>query len=395
MLFWLKLKKLVLVTLVLILFSSVAIVDFIEPVEAGVTIYIRADGSVEGTTTISTVDNVTYTFTDNIVSQSIIVERNNIVVDGADHIIQGTGAIISTGIFLHERSNVTIKNFEIEAFDLGICVDECSNNTLSGNNITSNKYGIYAVSSSNNNIYGNNITSNDDGIFLYSSSNNTLSGNNITSNKYGIYAVSSSNNNIYGNNITSNDDGIFLYSSSNNTLSGNNIRNNNRGIYLEDFSNNNSIVGNNVTANNYVGIAFYRSSQNSIYHNTFLGNNAHASCYNSKNIWDYGYPSGGNYWSNYTGADWNGDGIGDSPYVIDENNQDNYPLMSPWSSPRSPFWMQWWFWTIVAVVIVALVGAVYFLKKRKSSTPPITSTEAPQTVSARAYLIHMDYLLKF
>jgi len=59
------------------------------------------------------------------------------------------------------------------------------------------------------------------------------------------------------------------------------------------------------------------------------------------NIWDDGYPSGGNYWSDYTGADLcNGpyqnetgsDGIGDSPYIIDENNTDSYPLMNPWGT---------------------------------------------------------------
>lgn len=65
----------------------------------------------------------------------------------------------------------------------------------------------------------------------------------------------------------------------------------------------------------------------------------------SVNIWDNGYTSGGNYWHDYTGGDdyfgvqqnkLGSDGIGDTPYVIDESNRDNYPLMSPyeyWSNP--------------------------------------------------------------
>ena len=46
------------------------------------------------------------------------------------------------------------------------------------------------------------------------------------------------------------------------------------------------------------------------------------------NHWDNGYPSGGNYWSDYTGVD--GDGIGDTPYIIlGGDNQDWYPFMNP------------------------------------------------------------------
>jgi parallel beta-helix repeat protein len=121
-----------------------------------------------------------------------------------------------------------------------------------------------------------------------------------------------------------------------------NIRTSYTGIHLLSGSNN-SIVGNNIT--NCVGEGItLESSNNTIYHNNFI-NNTKQVWTDSTNFWDDDYPSGGNYWSDYSDVDlyWGShqnetgsDGIGDTPYIIDENNNDNYPLMSPyeyWSYP--------------------------------------------------------------
>ena len=75
---------------------------------------------------------------------------------------------------------------------------------------------------------------------------------------------------------------------------------------------------------NYYGIylASSYSSGNKIFHNNFEMNSIQAYVETSSlgNVWDNGYPSGGNYWSDYNGIDANHDGIGDVPYVIDANN---------------------------------------------------------------------------
>jgi parallel beta-helix repeat protein len=192
----------------------------------------------------------------------------------------------------------------------------------------------------NTKIGGNNITANnEDGIRLYSSNNNSISGNNITANNWiGVSLGHSDSNTIKRNNITnSGDKGITLGSSNNNLLVDNIASKTTYGIELS-ASNNNVLVGNTASNNRWSGISLGgNSNSNVIYHNNFIDNigwQAYLPVYpkSYNNTWDVGYPTGGNYWSDYTGLDANGDGIGDTPYVIDADNQDRYPLMHP-SSP--------------------------------------------------------------
>jgi len=76
-------SKLLLLILLLSCFVFVA-APKADTVQALGTIYIRADGSIDPPTApITTVDNVTYTLTGNIYD-SIVVERNNTVIDGND-----------------------------------------------------------------------------------------------------------------------------------------------------------------------------------------------------------------------------------------------------------------------------------------------------------------------
>jgi len=92
--------KVIIGIMVTLLFIGMLTLAFdIQPAKASGTIYIRADGSVDpDTAPISTVGNVTYTFTDNIIYDEIVVEKNNTVVDGASYSVQGTLSLHSRGI---------------------------------------------------------------------------------------------------------------------------------------------------------------------------------------------------------------------------------------------------------------------------------------------------------
>jgi parallel beta-helix repeat protein len=271
--------------LALLLVGLLTMAFNIQPARAEATVNIRPDGSIYPLTApISTLDNVTYTFVDNLYDWRLVVERDNIVIDGAGYTLQGTGSV---GVYLSGRTNVTVWNTQIKNFEYGMMlassssnsiidnniadnwrqgiylISHSSNNRISGNNITANDvYGVWLQSSSNNSVSGNTITNNDGGIwFGYSSNYNNVSGNTITANNgYGIRLERSCNyNSVTGNNITNNGGGIVLYSaliiehSSNyNIVSGNNITNNRKsGIWFDSFCNYNNVSGNNIRANGY------------------------------------------------------------------------------------------------------------------------------------------------
>jgi rhodanese-related sulfurtransferase len=161
------------------------------------------------------------------------------------------------------------------------------------------------------------------GVHLNGGNYTQIRNNKLVHNYCGIN-VSSSYNMIFGNEIANSTDIGMLITQGDNTIFENNITDNNRSVCVDSPQ---------------------TLSGNLIYHNNFSNNTYRASTNVASGLWDNGYPSGGNYWSDYNGTDLfsgpyqnlaGGDGLGDTPYTIDANNVDHYPLIRPWLwGPRS------------------------------------------------------------
>jgi parallel beta-helix repeat protein len=316
------------------------------------------------------------------------------------------------GLCLFNSNNWTIsENLMTNNYDTSLILNNSDNNAINRNVVSYNHLSFHAAldlcNSSYNNISENGLTNNQvTGIQLNDcSSRNTVSNNLLMNNWGGIKLVRSCNHNIvkhnfiivnettwelasgiwiresqcntvYANEITSNrssslyrppyQDGIGLSKSINNSIVSNEISLMDTGVGFHFSSDNNSIISNTITKNGH-GIDFSEgaSNGNSIHSNNFIENAEQVHNRLSTNIWDDGYPSGGNYWSDYetrypNATEIDSSGMWNTPYVIDPGNIDRYPLKSPFIISEFPSFL------IPPIFILATLLAVIAYRRKRT-----------------------------
>jgi len=295
-------RKTVIVALILTCLMTLTLVICVRPIKAQYegSITINVDGGVTPSTAPIKQTGSIYTLTSNV-DGIITVLKSNIVFNGNGQTITGKGVIGAGGLSIgylpsaptagvFHTSNVTVVNFTITGGVFGISLLEASNVTVANNTITETGNGPLALDEPTA------------GISVQGGGSNVIAGNNLANNYDAMSFLETENNLIVGNNITD-------------------------------------------TSNPFVTVSavmFWGASNNTIYHNNFINNTPPAgdAAFNSPfsiNTWDDGYPMGGNYWSDYqtrypNATEIDNSGIGDTPYVIDPQNKDQYPLMEPFTT---------------------------------------------------------------
>lgn len=249
-------------------------------------------------------------------------------------------------------SRVLVKDLNVSFNFSGILLAYTNDSLLMNITSSENERGLHLVCSDDNAVLGCDFSDNSFcGISTVSSSNNIFAGNVLSGNSVNGIRLShsfplvgkySDNNTFVGNNVTGNLDGVYLENAHNNVICGNLLVGNVRsGVSLDESTGN--LLSKNTVRDNRLGVWAFASGDR-IYRNNFLNNSVQVDLFAyapSYNIWDNGYPSGGNYWSDYeevhpTASQLDASGLWNTSYVMNDYNQDRYPLMNRTEGNASP-----------------------------------------------------------
>ena len=293
--------------------------------------------------------------------------ESNQIIDGAAQVfLTDCSNMIVRNVYTSAHLRVTITLFETSNSKVTSCrgnvvLRDSHSNTIidnelraTGSMVSSEDSAIGLTASHNNTIAYNSIAATAGyGVSLTASSYNKIQGNDISSTgqaavKIDTVQVASSPeqfviptyNYVFENNITCTESGVSLRTARNTFVFKNSISGCKDAIMLSG-SHENHFLGNHIIDSSQYGINLAVANDNTFYHNNFLDNAIQAyenhrvywwwlqndTYYSEGNTFDNGEE--GNYWSDYTGVDEDGDGIGETPHPVYENFTDRYPLTTP------------------------------------------------------------------
>ena len=312
---------------------------------AGIHISTSDDAVISGNNVSRNHDGIYLTQSDrNVILNNDIVGSTragiNLMDGGDNNLIADNSLILNKPYAIdmaYSYSNTVTRNTMIESgiFIRGDAfVGSWNTHTIDTSNTVNGKPVYYWK-----NVVGGTVPLGAGQVILANCKGVTVEGQNVSDGSVGIELGWTIDSLIVNNVVTFNNaQGIYLSKSTGNTISRNFVSSSYWvGIFLLHSSIDNTVINNTVIQNGE-GIGAVWSDNNRIYHNNIMENSQQAEDYRTTSEWDNGYPSGGNYWSDYTGIDLmrgpnqdqpGNDGIGDTPYMIDGDSIDRYPLMFP------------------------------------------------------------------
>jgi len=366
--------------------------EAINTANPGDTIYVRNGTYYEKAVVNKSIfligeDKATTVLNGNRTGTVVSVISNNVTLTGFTIKNGYSGVTLDHSDFSVITGNIVLNNqlYGIECY-------RSNHNVIEDNVALNNSRGIKVYYSNYTKLIENNASNNWYGIRIRSSTNNLLRNNTMTGNHWNfamdadyhlelihdidcsntvdgkpiIYWINKQDQHVPTNagfvaaincseiivknvNLTKNNIGVLFWSTSNSIIEEANISENWVGVALVS-SENIKLFDNTISTSAEEGIILVMSNDSRIINNNFVNNGYHVYTYESfNNVWDGGYPSGGNYWSDYNGTDlhWGSgqnetgsDGIGDTAYVIGENNVDRYPLMAPFNTFEAGVWKE-------------------------------------------------------
>ena len=294
---------------------------------------------------------------------------NNAEFTSANGVTQGDGSAINpymirgwevesgtTGIDVRNTTvYFVIRDDYVVRLNTGISFLNVVHGAIENSTLSYDYNGIVVSNSSFNHIDNNTVIGGQEGIIFKSNSNyDACTNNTVTGSSVQGILVSqeSADVTVSGNILTSNHRTLVVANATGTSVARNHLASSVLGIYVENADN--TTIFENTLANNLDGIETNQSQQIRVFHNNFISNTqspqVHVDLSTATTQWDDGFPSGGNFWSDYSGTDncsgsdqnncSGPDGIGDTPYQINNVDQDHYPMMKPYGPEPSsaPVW---------------------------------------------------------